>query len=265
MAQASAQASSTQRDPSMEEILSSIRRIIEDNDPGDEQKARVEAVASATVEPEAPIAEASPEPEMKTAANDPVEQVSETVAELPTVERAPVKHTSLEEIRSQIASEAEVAIQDETSDDDGFEIFEDATATETAEPMRQDTAPGVEKSIDEEWEQEFTASDNEASADEPADIDNDAVVAAVANAVSAEVKPSAPTSILSPDTERQVAASFEELSKAFISSRAESYDKMAEDLMRPMLQEWLDNNLPTLVEKLVREEIERVARGGSGQ
>ncbi len=28
--------------------------------------------------------------------------------------------------------------------------------------------------------------------------------------------------------------------------------------MRPMLQEWLDNNLPTLVEKLVREEIERV-------
>ncbi|MBZ9917266.1 DUF2497 domain-containing protein, partial [Mesorhizobium sp. BR1-1-7] len=29
----------------------------------------------------------------------------------------------------------------------------------------------------------------------------------------------------------------------------------------PMLQDWLDNNLPTLVERLVREEIERVARG----
>ena len=29
----------------------------------------------------------------------------------------------------------------------------------------------------------------------------------------------------------------------------------------PMLQEWLDDNLPTLVERLVREEIERVARG----
>ncbi|RUZ12587.1 DUF2497 domain-containing protein, partial [Mesorhizobium sp. M7A.F.Ca.CA.001.09.1.1] len=27
------------------------------------------------------------------------------------------------------------------------------------------------------------------------------------------------------------------------------------------LQDWLDNNLPTLVERLVREEIERVARG----
>ena len=28
-----------------------------------------------------------------------------------------------------------------------------------------------------------------------------------------------------------------------------------------LLQDWLDNNLPTLVERLVREEIERVARG----
>jgi cell pole-organizing protein PopZ len=36
---------------------------------------------------------------------------------------------------------------------------------------------------------------------------------------------------------------------------------MAEQMLRPMLQEWLDNNLPVLVERLVREEIERVARG----
>ena len=28
-----------------------------------------------------------------------------------------------------------------------------------------------------------------------------------------------------------------------------------------MLREWMDNNLPVLVERLVREEIERVARG----
>ncbi len=38
-------------------------------------------------------------------------------------------------------------------------------------------------------------------------------------------------------------------------------DEIAEDMLRPMLQEWLDDNLPTLVERLVREEIERVARG----
>jgi cell pole-organizing protein PopZ len=32
-------------------------------------------------------------------------------------------------------------------------------------------------------------------------------------------------------------------------------------MLRPMHQDWLDDNLPGLVERLVREEIERVARG----
>jgi len=40
-----------------------------------------------------------------------------------------------------------------------------------------------------------------------------------------------------------------------------SFDDIATELLRPMLQDWLDNNLPTLVERLVREEIERVVRG----
>ena len=62
---------------------------------------------------------------------------------------------------------------------------------------------------------------------------------------------------------RQVAAAFEELNEAFTASRKRSYDEIAEEIMRPMLQEWLDNNLPLLVERLVREEIERVARGGA--
>jgi cell pole-organizing protein PopZ len=33
-------------------------------------------------------------------------------------------------------------------------------------------------------------------------------------------------------------------------------------MLRPMLRVWLDDNLPTIVERLVRAEIERVARGG---
>jgi cell pole-organizing protein PopZ len=36
----------------------------------------------------------------------------------------------------------------------------------------------------------------------------------------------------------------------------------AREMLRPMLRAWLDDNLPTLVERLVRAEIERVARGG---
>jgi len=52
------------------------------------------------------------------------------------------------------------------------------------------------------------------------------------------------------------------LTEALAASRRRSLDEVAEDVLRPMLQDWLDNNLPTLVERLVREEIERVARGG---
>ena len=73
--------------------------------------------------------------------------------------------------------------------------------------------------------------------------------------------PAVRAAILSEHTGRQVAAAFGELSDAFASRSKKTFDEMAEEMLRPMLQDWLDNNLPTLVERLVREEIERVARG----
>ena len=33
------------------------------------------------------------------------------------------------------------------------------------------------------------------------------------------------------------------------------------EMLRPMLKGWLDDNLPGIVERLVRQEIERMARG----
>ena len=41
-----------------------------------------------------------------------------------------------------------------------------------------------------------------------------------------------------------------------------SIEDMTQDLLKGMLRSWLDAHLPGLVEKLVREEIERVARRG---
>jgi cell pole-organizing protein PopZ len=77
----------------------------------------------------------------------------------------------------------------------------------------------------------------------------------------AVVAPAAAPAIISEQAGRKVAASFGELSDALASRGRQSLDEMAAEMLRPMLQDWLDNNLPTLVEKLVREEIERVARG----
>ena len=37
-------------------------------------------------------------------------------------------------------------------------------------------------------------------------------------------------------------------------------DALARELLRPMLKEWLDENLPGIVEAAVRKEVERIAR-----
>lgn len=70
--------------------------------------------------------------------------------------------------------------------------------------------------------------------------------------------------ILSASPGRKVAAAFDELSEAFAAQRRRSFDEIAEEMLKPMLREWLDDNLPTMVERLVREEIERLARGERG-
>lgn len=67
--------------------------------------------------------------------------------------------------------------------------------------------------------------------------------------------------LVSPAVGERVALSFGALAQAVDAGPRRSFDEIAEDMLRPMLQEWLDDNLPTLVERLVREEIERVARG----
>ncbi len=63
--------------------------------------------------------------------------------------------------------------------------------------------------------------------------------------------------LMSPDTDEIVSEAFERLK----STTMEGLEERTEALLRPMLSEWLDNNLPSLVERLVRDEIERVSRG----
>ena len=51
------------------------------------------------------------------------------------------------------------------------------------------------------------------------------------------------------------------LAQTVLVQNAKTLEDLVKEMLRPMLQHWLDNNLPTLVERLVRQEIERVARG----
>ena len=41
---------------------------------------------------------------------------------------------------------------------------------------------------------------------------------------------------------------------------ARTLEDLVQEMLRPLLKSWLDGNLPRLVERLVRAEIERVSR-----
>jgi cell pole-organizing protein PopZ len=67
--------------------------------------------------------------------------------------------------------------------------------------------------------------------------------------------------IMSPATAAAVDSAFNALAHTVLVQNAKTLEDLVKEMLRPMLQHWLDNNLPTLVERLVRQEIERVARG----
>ena len=46
----------------------------------------------------------------------------------------------------------------------------------------------------------------------------------------------------------------------FIGNGGRTLEDMVVELMRPLLKDWLDKNLPAVVERLVQKEIERIAR-----
>ena len=54
---------------------------------------------------------------------------------------------------------------------------------------------------------------------------------------------------------------FASLAHTVLARNDGSLDDMVREMLRPMLKSWLDDNLPSLVERLVRAEIERVSRG----
>jgi cell pole-organizing protein PopZ len=67
--------------------------------------------------------------------------------------------------------------------------------------------------------------------------------------------------LLSDETDRAVAASFEALTQSVAQQSAELVDRLTREMLRPMVKTWLDEHLPNMVERFVRAEIQRVARG----
>ena len=67
--------------------------------------------------------------------------------------------------------------------------------------------------------------------------------------------------LLSPSTTAAVDTSFHALAHTVLVQNTSTLEDIVREMLRPMLKNWLDDNLPGLVERLVRAEIERVSRG----
>lgn len=260
----------------MEEILSSIRKIIEDGEPAQSAEAMSAAAISEPVEePETPMVEpAVAEPEAMDSTAPEIEEfrreltgASHPIADADTGEADELKvedqsPDAVSDIEQEIAVEftaPDVVDENPVMEASPTELEQEAVLQEDPEEIDQDVFPA-------ETRQRLSVEPITAAAvseeSEPAILDPAPAEEAESDPQESQVpelQPARP--IISEVAGRKIAASFEQLSEAFAETRKKSFDEMAEEMLRPMLQEWLDNNLPLLVERLVREEIERVARG----
>ena len=70
--------------------------------------------------------------------------------------------------------------------------------------------------------------------------------------------------LLSRETTAAVDSAFNTLAQTVLVQNARTLEDLVREMLRPMLKSWLDDNLPGMVERLVRAEIERVSRGRLG-
>jgi uncharacterized protein len=68
--------------------------------------------------------------------------------------------------------------------------------------------------------------------------------------------------LISEDSEAAINASFAELTEAIRAGELRSLEEMAQEMLRPMMQQWLEENLARTVQEIVREEIRRAVTRG---
>jgi hypothetical protein len=67
--------------------------------------------------------------------------------------------------------------------------------------------------------------------------------------------------LLSNSASAAVDSAFNTLAHTVLVQNARTLEDLVREMLRPLLKGWLDDNLPEIVERLVKAEIERVSRG----
>ena len=255
------------QEPSMEEILASIRRIIADDEakPPGEKQAPPAAAALAPTPPKAekPAAPPPPKPAMTDippskipAAVVAAEKKAASPPPPPPTPPPPAPASSATNSQDDIDAllngldEATTAeeIRPAQPDREVFELTDEMAVPSVAPPAQ----PSFHK-IEPQDDLEFTETPalravNRAPAYEPPTFDP---------------QPHAPPAgpILSQSTVSAVESAFNTLAHTVLSNNARTLEDLVKEMLRPMLKSWLDDNLPGLVERIVKAEIERVSRG----
>jgi cell pole-organizing protein PopZ len=68
--------------------------------------------------------------------------------------------------------------------------------------------------------------------------------------------------LLEPTTDAAVKSNFAKLNGLSMANSGVTIDSLMREMLRPMLKDWLDENLPAVVERMVEKEIARISRGG---
>ncbi|WEX87232.1 PopZ family protein [Sinorhizobium garamanticum] len=256
------------REPSMDEILASIRKIIENNEPGQmgssvrhefEDEAGDEIELTIDSEIEAVAFGASEEPRSSSRTPSYVSAV-EATGNAAETQASPQPPLSLADVAARVRAASERHAVNYVSKDhvDPAPMPPVQNNPVITSRMAAVSSPATPVNTGATRAEDAAVGDvaGERIVPEP-DTSSQATV----REKMADAEETPASAIVSPAVSRQVARSFEDLAHAVEQGPRRSFDEIAEAMLRPMLQEWLDDNLPTLVERLVREEIERVARG----
>lgn len=215
---------SAAHEPSMEEILASIRQIISedgDDSTGSDDKSGEggAAMAFAAEETEAELEEAMAEPEE--AAADP----------------EPEPDPEPETFEAEAAADPEPQFEPEFEpqfEPDPEPEPEPVTAFAHGESMTPQSSAAEAESFT-PFAQPAAASSRGASRDDQ--------------------------SLMSTESDQAVHGAFSALAHTILAQNARTLEDLVAEMLQPMLKNWLDDNLPALVERLVQEEIQRVSRG----
>jgi cell pole-organizing protein PopZ len=239
------------QEPSMEEILASIRRIIADDEAKPAEKATSPAATVSSKAPGAapPVAKPAVMTDIPPSA---IAAAQATPAKAPPPAPAappPAAANSQDDIDAMLAgldaATSEAEVRPPLPDGEVFELTDEMVLPdEQPAPFRK-----VEPDDDIEFSEAVAASapQRRQPAFEPPPL--------------YESPAAPPQQILSRSTVSAVESAFNTLANTVLSNNARTLEDLVKEMLRPMLKSWLDDNLPGLVERIVKAEIERVSRG----